>query len=93
MFPGTQFKKQHELLMKQFLFFYYNSFVKNFTFLKTKQEYLIRIKFSAKKFPTFFDDFLIIVGIDFIDDLNTSEINKKYNRYSFLLDEKFKIIS
>ena len=39
---------------------------------------------------TFFDDFLIISGIDFIDE----QINKKkYNRYSFILDDKFEFIS
>jgi len=93
LFPGIHFIKQHELLMKQFLFFDYNYFSKNYTFLKTKEGNLIRIKFNAKRFPTFFNDFLLIVGIDFIDDLLKSEINKDYYRYSFLLDDNFEFVS
>ena len=93
LFPGTHFIKQHELLMKQFIFFDYNSFSKNNTFLKTKEGYLMGIKFTAKKFPTFFDDFFIIIGIDFINDICDSESDNKYHRYSFLLDENFEFMS
>ena len=93
LFPGTHFIKQHELLMKQFLFFDYNFFSKNNTFLKTKEGYLMGIKFSAKKFPTFFDDFFIIIGIDFINDIYDSESDNKFHRYSFLLDENFDFMS
>ena len=91
LFPGVQFIKQHELIMKQFLFFDYNYFSKQNTFLKTKNGNLINIKFTAKKFPTFFDDFIIIVGIDFIGE---DEINKrKYHKFSFFLDNKFDFVS
>jgi len=93
LFPGTHFIKQHELLMKQFLFFDYNSFSKNNTFLKTKEGYLMGIKFTARKFPTFFDDFYIIIGIDFINDIYDLENDNKFNRYSFLLDENFEFMS
>ena len=94
LFPGTHFIKQHELLMKQFLFFDYNSFSKNNTFLKTKEGYLVGIKFEAKKFPTFFDDFFIIIEIDFINDINDySESDNNFHRYSFLLDENFEFMS
>jgi hypothetical protein len=79
--------------MKQFIFFDYNSFSKNNTFLKTKEGYLMGIKFTAKKFPTFFDDFFIIIGIDFINDIYDSESDNKYHRYSFLLDENFEFMS
>jgi hypothetical protein len=68
LFPGINFLKQHELLMKQFLFFDCNAHIRKDTFLKTKQGYLVGIKFTAKKFPTFFDDFFLIVGIDFNDE-------------------------
>ena len=51
------------------------------------------IKFSAKKFPTFFDDFFIIIGIDFINDIYDSESDNKFHRYSFLLDENFDFMS
>ena len=88
-FPGEPFIKQHELIMKQFLFFDYNFFSKQNTFLKTKQGYLISINFTAKKFPSFFDDFLIIVGIDFIDEGSN---NKNYHKYSFLLSDQFDFI-
>jgi hypothetical protein len=36
LFPGIRFNKQHELLMKNFLFSDDNSLVKNNTFLRTK---------------------------------------------------------
>ena len=93
LFPGIRFIKQHELLMKQFLFFENNSHIKKDTFLKSKQGYLIGIKLTAKKYPNFYDDFLMIIGIDFNDNLFFSDINKNYNRYSFLLDENLDFIS
>jgi hypothetical protein len=93
LFPGINFLKQHELLMKQFLFFDCNSHIKKDTFLKTKQGYLVGIKLTAKKFPTFFDDFFLIIGIDFNDELFSSEKNKNFNRYSFMLDENLDFIS
>ena len=89
LFPGKHIIKQHESIMKQFLFFDNNSFSKNNTFLKSKQGYLIGINFTAKKFPSFFDDFLIIAGIDFIDERTNK---KNYHKYSFLLNDKFDFI-
>ena len=93
LFPGVQFIKQHELLMKQFLFFDNNSYIKKDTFLKDKYGYLIGINLTAKKFPTFYDDFFMIIGIGFNDNLFFSEVNKSYNRYSFLLNENLDFIS
>ena len=90
LFPGIKFAKQHELLMKNFLFFEYNSRVKNNTFLKTKEGYLQGINFTAKKFPNFYNDFFMIVGIDFTD--NNSENNTNFNKYSFILDNNLDFI-
>ena len=93
LFPGIKFIKQHESLMKQFLFFESNSYIKKDTFLKTKEGYLLGVQLTAKKFPTFYDDFFILIGLDFNDKLFLSEINKNFNRYSFLLDENLDFIS
>ena len=93
LFPGIRFVKQHELLMKQFLFFNSNWHMKKDSFIKTKEGYLQGIKLTSKKFPTFYDDFFLIIGLDFNDELFLSEINKKFNRYTFLLDENFDFIS
>ena len=93
LFPGTRFIKQHELLMKQFLFFNINSYIKKDTFLKTKEGYLLGVTLNAKKFPTFYDEFFLIIGLDFNDELFLSEINKNFNRYSFLLDENLDFVS
>ena len=89
MFPGHKFIKEHELIMKQFLLSDVNSVQKTSTFLKTKDGYLVGVKVALKKLPSFFDDFLYIIDIGFIDDFYNSEINKRFNRYSFLLDETF----
>ena len=59
LFPGVTFIKQHELLMKQFLFFDCNSYIKKDTFIKTKDGYLLGIKLTTKKFPTFYNDFFL----------------------------------
>ena len=93
LFPGIRFNKQHEILMKTFLFSDDNSLVKNNTFLRTKEGYLQGINFTAKKFPSFYVDFYMIVGIDFTDDLFLSQINQSFNRYSFMLDENLEFIS
>lgn len=90
LFPGVKFSKQHELLMKNFLFFDYNSHSKSNTFLKTKEGYLQGVNFKAKKFPTFHEDFFMIIGIDFTD--NKSENNTSFNKYSFFLDANLDFI-
>ena len=43
LFPGVDFIKEHELLMKQFLFLDYNFIPKKKSYLKTKEGNLIRI--------------------------------------------------
>ena len=93
LFPGVKFIKQHELLMKQFLFFSYNTYAKGNTFIKTKEGYLMGVSIVAKKFPTFYEDFFIIIGLDFNEKLFYSRINKSFNRYSFLLDENSEFIA
>ena len=90
LFPGIKFSKQHELLMKNFLFFDYNSREKKNTFLKTKEGYLQGINFTVKKFPNFYRDFFMIIGIDFTD--NKSENNTHFNKYSFFLDDNLDFI-
>ena len=47
----------------------------------------------AKKYPTFYEDFFIIIGLDFNEKLFYSRINKSFNRYSFLLDENSEFIA
>ena len=93
LFPGVKFIKQHELLMKQFLFFSYNTYAKANTFIKTKDGYLLGVSVEAKKFPSFYEEFLLIIGLDFNDKLFYSKINKSFNRYSFLLDENSEFIA
>ena len=41
----------------------------------------------------FFDDFYMIVGIDFIDDHHNFDNNRIYHKYTFLLNDKFEFIS
>ena len=91
-FPGLKFKKEHELIMKQFLFFNSDKYNRKNSFLKSKDGYLTSIKFNLRKLPVFFDDFFYIVDIDFNDELYNSEVNHSYNRYSFLLDEDFEFL-
>ena len=93
LFPGVKFTKQHELLMKQFLFFSYNTFSKKNTFIKTKDGYLTGVSMLAKKFPTFYEEFFIIVGLEFNERLFYSKLNKSFNRYSFLLDENMEFVA
>ena len=93
LFPGVKFIKQHELLMKQFLFFSYNTYTKKNSFIKTKDGYLMGVSMTAKKFPTFYEDFFIIIGLDFNEKLFYSKLNKSFNRYSFLLDENMEFIA
>ena len=93
LFPGVKFIKQHELMMKQFLFFSYNTYAKTNTFIKSKDGYLVGVSVVAKKYPTFYEDFFIIIGLDFNEKLFYSRINKSFNRYSFLLDENSEFIA
>ena len=74
-------------MMKQFLFFSYNTYAKVNTFIKTKEGYLMGVSMVGKKYPTFYEDFYLIIGLDFNERLFYSKINKNFNRYSFLLDE------
>ena len=60
--------------MKQFLFFSYNTFAKANTFIKSKDGYLIGVSMVAKKYPTFYEDFFIIIGLDFNEKLFYSRI-------------------
>ena len=108
LFPGgKELIKEHSFLLKQFLFFYKNEYVKNRTFLKSKEGYLVSIDFICKIFPNFDNDFYLIANITFNDDLNKNnfsinnnksdkfnENNKMImNKYSFFLSSDFEIYS
>ena len=62
--------KEHSFIMKQFLFFYKNDFSKNKAFLKSKEGFIISVNFTCKIFPTFNEDFFLIINIIF--DENSS---------------------
>ena len=82
LFPGGQeLIKEHALIMKQFLFFYKNDFSKEKTFLKTKEGFLVSINFTCKLFPSFYDDFFLIIDVMFNDNSlsNSSFHSIKYN--------------
>ena len=104
LFPGTQeLIKEHSFMMKQFLFFYENTHIKDNTFIKSKEGYLVSINFTCKTFPNFQENFYLIANIIFNDDLlpefynhlsskktnNFNTSNDKINTYSFLLDYDF----
>ena len=108
LFPGgKELIKEHTFLLKQFLFFYKNEYVKNKTFLKSKDGYLVSIDFICKIIPNFNNDFYLIGNISFCNDLkknNLSVNNNKSNKfndnnkniinnYSFLLNSDFEIYS
>ena len=64
LFPGTpELIKEHNLIMKEFLFFYKNVHIKDKTFLKSKEGFLISINFICKIFPNFERDFFLITNI------------------------------
>ena len=87
LFPGGQkLMKEHNLLIKQFLFYNKNTYAKENTFLKSKDGYLVPINFICKSFPNFIDEFYLITNIIFNDEpiselyYNTIEHNiKTYN--------------
>ena len=87
LFPGGQkLMKEHNLLIKQFLFYNKNTYAKENTFLKSKDGYLVPINFICKTFPNFIDEFYLITNIIFNDEpiselyYNTIENNiKTYN--------------
>jgi len=104
LFPGPpDLIKEHTFIMKQFLFYYENIFSHDNTFIKSKEGYLVSIKFTCKTFPNFQEDFNLIANIIFNDDLlpefynqinnkkssNFNTCNDKINTYSFLLDYDF----
>ena len=106
LFPGTpELIKEHNLIMKEFLFFYKNVHIKDKTFLKSKEGFLISINFICKIFPNFERDFFLITNISFNEDssfnnffnkpiehnkkTNNFNSNDKMNIYSFLLDYHF----
>ena len=110
LFPGaTELIKEHCLIMKEFLFFYKNTFSKEKTFLKSKEGFLISINFTCKIFPNFNEDFFLIINIIFNDDStnnfphksiehnkktnNFNGSNEKVNIYSFILDYHFEFFS
>ena len=106
LFPGSQdLIKEHSLILKQFLFFYSNTYSKFNTFVKSKEGYLVSVNINCKVFPSFMDDFLIIANVIFNNDMdmdkNTNNkdknINNIYNKiinsYSFMLNNDYEIFS
>ena len=105
LFPGNQdLIKEHSLILKQFLFFYSNSYRKCNTFIKSKEGFLVSISFDCKVFPSFIDDFLLIANVIFNDDIkntdnrdkninNNQNNNKIISTYSFMLNNDYEIFS
>ena len=110
LFPGNQdLIKEHSLILKQFLFFYNNTYSKFNTFVKSKEGYLVSVNFNCKVFPSFINDFLLIANIIFNNELNGENMNntiesskndKKIidnnqitNTYSFMLNNNYEIFS
>ena len=108
LFPGNQeLIKNHTLILKQFLFFYNNTYYKCNTFIKSKEGYLVPVNITTKVFPTFLYDFLLIVNVVFKNKLknnnmNNNEVNnnkndahnnKLINTYYFMLNNDFEIFS
>ena len=84
LFPGgPELVKEHTFIMKQFLFFYKNTFSKYKTFIKSKENYLVSVDIVCKLFPNFSEDFSLIANITFNDDNcqidfeNPTNINNK----------------
>ena len=76
LFPGEeQLIKEHSLILKQFLFFYNNTYSKHKTFIKSKEGFLVPINFTCKSFPNYFNNFSLIADITFNDE---SEKNDNY---------------
>ena len=108
LFPGGKnLAREHEIMMKQFLFFNKNIFAKEKTFIKSKEGFLISIDLKSKIFPNFPDNFYIISNIIFnannfkesielsFNDPNKNIINnnRSINIYSFLLNYDFDFFS
>ena len=76
LFPGNQeLIKEHSLILKQFLFFYSNTYKKKGTFVKSKEGYLVPVDITTKTFPTFLYDFLLITNVQFNNNLENNIIN------------------
>ena len=76
LFPGNQeLIKEHTLILKQFLFFYSNTYNKSRTFVKSKEGYLVPVDITTKVFPTFLYDFLLITNVRFSENLEKGYLN------------------
>ena len=97
LFPANpEMTKEHELLIKQFLFHDKNSYKKAESFIVSKYNSLVSVRFQAKIFPAFINEFYIIANINLLNDEFYSELNKndkknntKIINYSFLLSNTF----
>ena len=77
LFPGEELLiKEHSLILKQFLFFYNNTYSKSKTFIKSKEGFLVPINFTCKSFPNYINNFSLIADITF------NEESVKNNNYS-----------
>ena len=105
LFPGNQeLIKEHTLILKQFLFFYSNTYRKIGTFVKSKEGYLVPVNIITKTFPTLLYDFLLITNVQFNNDLenNNKDIkdinsiingNRLINNYFFMLNNEYEIFT
>ena len=94
LFPGNQeLIKEHTLILKQFLFFYSNTYRKFNTFVKSKEGYLVAINLETKVFPSFLYDFLLIANIEFINDLEYENKKNSNTNANNSIDKKIKIIT
>ena len=76
LFPGNQeLIKEHTLILKQFLFFYSNTYNKAGTFIKSKEGYLVPVNITTKVFPSFVYDFLLITNVKFNENLEKGYLN------------------
>ena len=97
LFPSnSEMMKEHELLLKQFLFHDKNHYKKSESFILSKYNSLIPVNFQAKIFPTFINEFYIIVNMNVLNDESCIELNETNNlneskviTYSFLLNNNF----
>ena len=79
-------KKEHNFLMKQFLFVPNSTFYKKNTFILDNNNYLISVDIKCKTLPSIYNVFNIIVDIKILDDENDYKI-----KYNLFLNKNFKI--
>ena len=79
-------KKEHNFLMKQFLFVPNCVFYKKNTFILDNNNYLISVDIKCKTLPSIYNVFNIIVDVKILEDENDYKI-----KYNLFLNKNFKI--